>query len=130
MTEPKWILEQTIIAVHTELLAEHGGPAGVIDPGLLASALNRPKDKYAYEQNYSLFEIAAAYAFGIVKNHPFVDGNKRTAFIGSTLFLELNSYQFNASETDAAMTFENLAAGKIEEIELATWLKHNSTKVE
>ncbi|MCP4490152.1 MAG: type II toxin-antitoxin system death-on-curing family toxin [Gammaproteobacteria bacterium] len=128
MTEPKWILEDSVLAIHSMQLAEHGGSAGIRNIDLLASALDRPKNKYAYESTCFIFKIAAAYGFGIAKNHPFVDGNKRTAFLCSTLFLELNGYQFAATEPDAVVTFENLASGKIQEDELAEWLELNSSK--
>ena len=128
MTEPKWILEDTVLALHSIMLSEHGGSAGIRDIDLLASALDRPKNKYAYESACTIFDIAAAYGFGIAKNHPLVDGNKRTAFLCSTLFLELNDYQFTATEPDAAITFEKLASGKIQEKELVAWLELNSSK--
>ena len=128
MTKPKWILEDTVVAIHSMQLAEHGGSPGIRSIDLLTSALDRPKNKYAYESTCSIFEMAAAYGFGIAKNHPFVDGNKRTAFLCSTLFLELNGYQFAATEPDAVITFKDLASGKMQEKELAEWLELNSIK--
>ena len=127
MKQPRWLLEQTIIAVHSVVLEEHGGAPGIRDEDMLASALNRPIDKYNYEPDCSIFELAAAYSFGLAKNHPFVDGNKRVAFLTGTLFLELNGFKFTAEESDAAFVFERLAAGKVKEASLAKWLEENSS---
>jgi len=127
MKQPRWLLEQTIVAVHSVVLEEHGGAPGVRDEDMLASALNRPVDKYNYEPDCTIFELAAAYSFGLAKNHPFVDGNKRVAFLAGTLFLELNGLQFTAEESDAAFVFERLAAGKIKEASLVKWLEENSS---
>ena len=127
MKQPRWLLEQTIIAVHSMVLEEHGGATGIRDEDMLASALNRPVDKYNYEPDCTIFELAAAYSFGLAKNHPFVDGNKRVAFLAGTLFLELNGLQFTAEESDAAFVFERLAAGKIKEASLVKWLEENSS---
>ena len=128
MTEPRWLLDSVVVAIHSILLEEHGGANGVRDQEMLDSALYRSKNKYAYEAKCTLFDLVAAYAFGIAKNHPFIDGNKRTAFLCGTLFLELNGYFFSATEADAALIFENLAAGSINEPELASWFKLNSQK--
>ena len=127
MKQPRWLLEQTIIAVHSMVLEEHGGGTGIRDEDMLASALNRPVDKYNYEPDCTIFELAAAYSFGLAKNHPFVDGNKRVAFLAGTLFLELNGLQFTAEESDSAFVFERLAAGKIKEASLVKWLEENSS---
>ena len=127
MKQPRWLLEQTIIAVHSMVLEEHGGATGIRDEDMLASALNRPVDKYNYEPDCTIFELAAAYSFGLAKNHPFVDGNKRVAFMAGTLFLELNGLQFTAEESDSAFVFERLAAGKIKEASLVKWLEENSS---
>ena len=126
MKEPRWLLEQTIVAVHSMVLEEHGGEPGIRDENMLASALNRPIDKYNYESGSTIFELAAAYSFGLVKNHPFVDGNKRVAFLAGTLFLEINGITFRAEESDAAFVFERLAAGKVKEASLVKWLEENS----
>jgi len=127
MKQPRWLLEQTIVALHSLVLEEHGGSSGVRDEAMLASALNRPIDKYNYESECTIFELAAAYSFGLAKNHPFIDGNKRVAFMAGTLFLELNGQEFIAEESDAAFVFERLAAGKIKETSLAKWLEENCT---
>lgn len=123
MKQPVWVLDEAVQALHSILLAEHGGGTGVRDKSLLDSALARPKQKFAYEPEIPIFVLAAAYSFGIAKNHPFVDGNKRTAFTVGTLFLEINGYILQASEPEAAITFEKLAAGQIGETELAKWFE-------
>ena len=128
MKQPIWILDGVVQAVHSMLLAEHGGGRGIRDEALLDSALTRAKQKYTYEPATSIFELAAAYSFGIAKNHPFVDGNKRTAFTIGTLFLEINGNILAASEPDAAITFENLAAGQLDEIQLAKWFETHCNK--
>ena len=129
MKEPAWILDDVAQAVHSMLLAEHGGGSGIRDRALLDSALVRAKQKYTYESETSIFELAAAYSFGIAKNHPFVDGNKRTAFTIGTLFLEINGYVLAAPEPEAAITFENLASGQLDEIQLAKWFETHCGKV-
>jgi death-on-curing protein len=128
MNEPTWVLEEVVQAVHSMLLAEHGGGSGIRDKSLLDSALSRPKHKLSYEPKSSIFDVAAAYSFGITKNHPFIDGNKRTAFTIGTLFLEINGYQLNAPEPNAAVTFERLAAGTINEFDLARWFEDHCSK--
>ena len=128
MKEPTWILDDVVQAVHSMLLAEHGGGIGIRDEALLESALARAKQKYTYEPETSIFELAAAYSFGITKNHPFVDGNKRTAFTIGTLFLEINGNILAAPEPEAAITFENLAAGQLDEIQLAKWFETHCSK--
>jgi death on curing protein len=127
MKEPKWLLEEVIRALHVMLIIEHGGESGVSSVDLLAAALARPKQKFSYDP-VSIFDLAAAYSFGIAKNHPFVDGNKRTAFTAGVLFLEINGYVFAAEEGDAAVVFENLAAGRISETELAAWFERNAKR--
>lgn len=105
----------------------HGGPEGVRDPGLLESALARPKNLFAYsEQDVSIARFAAAYAKGIVANHPFVDGNKRTAFTVSLTFLKLNGFEMTATKEDRVLTFWSLAAGQISEEQLALWFERNT----
>ena len=126
MKEPHWILDEVVEAIHLMLLAEHGGQDGIRDQLLLSSALNRPKDKFIYNENTSLFELAAAYSFGITKNHPFIDGNKRTAFTVGALFLEINGIKLKATEVDATITFEELASSRINENELAEWFTKNT----
>ena len=120
-----WIDAQVLLAVHDEQLAEHGGGSGVRDAGLFDSALVRPVNLAAYgEPDFA--ELAASYGFGLAKNHPFVDGNKRTAFVAMELFLALNGYQLQANDTDCVMTMLALAASELEEADFAAWLRQNS----
>ncbi len=128
MNGPKWILEEVVKAIHGMVLSEHGGSEGVRDITLLESALSRAPQKFAYNNKATVFELAAAYSFGIAKNHPFVDGNKRTAFMAGVIFLEINGYKFLASETESTTIFEGLAESNISEPELSTWLELNSEK--
>jgi len=111
--------------MHGALIAEHGGASGVRDDGLLASALARPKNRKLSSRPASLFDLAAAYAFGIVRNHPFVDGNKRVALMAAYVFLEMNGQLLDAPEVEAASVIARIAAGKAEERELSTWLREN-----
>ena len=124
MSDPVWIETADALAIHGELLQRFGGAAGVRDEKLLKSALDRPKNLHAYGEP-SLFEMAAAYAAGIVKNHPFLDGNKRTGFIAAALFLESNGLHFQAPEEQAVERTFALAAGAIKEADYATWLEHS-----
>jgi death on curing protein len=125
VTEWRWIAESSVLGFHDEQLAEHGGAAGVRDRGLLESALARPRNLAAYGEP-DVFDLAAAYAFGIVRNHPFVDGNKRTAFTTAATFLLDNGHELNASETDAALTTLQLTDGTLDEEAFAAWLRANS----
>lgn len=121
-----------MLAVHDEQLAEHGGLPGVRAPNLLASALARPRNLYEYGEP-DLADLAASYAFGIARNHPFADGNKRTALVVAELFLELNGHELTAGDPECVATFLALAAGELTEAELATWIRDNShgpTRVE
>src|SRR5262245_5063012 len=99
MKEPIWILKEVVLKIHDAQLAEHGGAVGVRDNGLLESALQHPQNLYAYGQP-TLFELAAAYAERIAKNHPFVDGNKRTAYVVMALFLRINNYEITAAKVE------------------------------
>lgn len=127
MNEPIWIRQDVVLAAHEEALKEHGGPEGVRDMGLLESALARPKNLFAFSDEVpSLARLAAAYAKGIVANHPFVDGNKRTAFTVSLTFLWLNGRAVTASKEDRVLTFWGLAAGEITEDQLAAWFERNT----
>lgn len=125
MTEPIWLPKAAIIALHERSLSEHGGLAGVRDAGLLESALGKPLNLFAYGER-SLWLLAASYAFGIAKNHPFHDGNKRSAFVAGVVFLDLNGVEFEASETDAVIEVLALAAGERTEKEFARFLERNS----
>ncbi|HME57852.1 MAG TPA: type II toxin-antitoxin system death-on-curing family toxin [Terracidiphilus sp.] len=127
MNEPVWIRQEVVLRMHEEALMIHGGPEGVRDLGLLESALARPKNLFAYsEQNLSLARLAASYAKGIVANHPFVDGNKRTAFTVSVTFLKLNGLELTATKEERVLTFWGLAAGEITEDKLALWFERNT----
>lgn len=127
MSDPVWIRQDAVLRIHDEQLREHGGPAGVRDLGMLESALARPKNLYAYAaEPPTLGALAAAYAKGIVANHPFVDGNKRTAFVVSLTFLLLNGLQVTAPKEDRIAVFWRLAAGQMREDELAQWFAGNT----
>jgi len=126
--EPTWVLREVVHALHERLLAEFGGPIGVRDHGMLESALSRPNNQFAYGSS-NIIQLAAAYAFGLVRNHPFVDGNKRIGFATAVLFLELNGYHFKASQVDATVQTLALAAGELDEAGYAVWLKTNSANV-
>ncbi|WP_420102650.1 type II toxin-antitoxin system death-on-curing family toxin [Bosea sp. (in: a-proteobacteria)] len=127
MTEPDWLSEDVVIAIHDEQIAIHGGGAGLRDPGMLASALERPVNKWSYE-NSDLAELASAYAFGLAKNHPFIDGNKRTALLALYTFLYINGIDFIVAEADAAAAILALAAGEVEEEGLTRWIRDNWPK--
>ena len=126
MAEPAWVEIDVVLAIHDEQLAEHGGQPGVRDPGLLESALGRPRNQFAYGEP-SITRLAASYAFGISRNHPFLDGNKRTSLVVAELFLELNGYELIASDAQCVATFLQLAAGELTEDQLAEWITANST---
>lgn len=126
MKEPFWVQRGVVLIAHEEALAAHGGASGVRDLGLLESALARAQNQFAYGQT-DVAALAAAYAFGIIRNHSFVDGNKRTAFMTAVIFLERNGLRFTATEVDAALRTLALAAGEIEEAEFAAWLGENVT---
>lgn len=128
MREPLWIDERDTLALHDRLLALDGGAAGMRDAGLLQSALARPRQLYSYGDNPDLVAIATAYMGGIIRNHPFVDGNKRTGFIVGILFLEMNGYDFTATEADATQAVLGLAAGSLDEAGFAAWLRTQVTR--
>lgn len=108
-------------------LAEHGGSAGIRDEGLLDSALGKPQHVFAYIEDVDIFRLAASYAFGIAKNHPFVDGNKRTALAVSVTFLDFNGWDLDTSREDMYFTFLHLADGTLSEEELAAWFRSHAT---
>ena len=127
MKSPQWVLPETVLALHERLLTEFGGMDGLRGEALLVSALARPRQLLAYGK-LDIFALAAAYAFGLARNHPFVDGNKRIGFTTSVLFLELNGHSFTASEADATLNTLALAAGELSESGYAEWLKKNSRR--
>ena len=122
MSEWRWISPQALQLLHDESLAEHGGASGLRDPGLLESALARPLNLDVYGEP-DIADLAAAYGFGLAQNHPFVDGNKRAAFLAVGLFLGINGYRLRTSQADATLTVLDLAAGKLEERDFATWIR-------
>lgn len=123
----EWLSLPLVLAIHDEQLVEHGGSGGIRDMALLESALNRPLNKWNYE-NAELPELAAAYAFGIARNHPFVDGNKRTSLLALYTFLGINGVDFVVPEADAAAMILALAAGEVSEESLARWIRNNWPK--
>jgi death on curing protein len=127
MKAPTWVLRETVLALHEQLLAEFGGSGGIRDEGMLDSALGRPENLFHYGKP-TIFDLAASYGFGLVKNHPFVDGNKRMALTVAVLFLEINGHRLQAPEADAVICTLALAAGETKEAEYAAWLKENSRK--
>lgn len=128
MKEPVWIDERDALKIHERLLALYGGPPGVREKALLSSALARPRQRLAYADDVDIINLSAAYTAGIVGNHPFVDDNKRTGFVIGILFLELNGFRFMASEEDAAQAVLSLAAGTLDEVEFATFLRANTVR--
>ena len=127
--EPKWLAVDMVLAFHDEQLALFGGGEGIRDPGLLESGLARAPNRHHYDPDATLFELAAAYGIGIIKNHPFVDGNKRTGLISMHVFLALNGWNFDAGQIDEVQTILRLAAGDMEEDEPARWIEENSRQV-
>ncbi len=122
-----WLRHDVVVAVHDEQIAQHGGSPGLRDAGLLSSALARSQHKVAYGKP-SVFDLAAAYASGIISNHPFVDGNKRTGFLAAFIFLDLNGWDMVASEAEAVGAVLELALKEIDEDNLAIWLKEHSVR--
>jgi death-on-curing protein len=126
VSEPVWIRDDVVLAIHRRQLAEHGGAEGIRDEGVLASALARPKNLLVYSaQPPDIADMAAAYAFGIVKDRPFVDGNKRTAFVVCRTFLILNGHDLVTPQGDKFLTFHRLSEGRLSEVELADWIRWN-----
>ena len=125
MNEPTWVLRSVVDAMHDAQLTEHGGAPGVRDEGLLASALARPRNLHAYDET-DLCTLAAAYAFGIARNHPFVDGYKRTAFLAAYVFLRINGLELTADEVGVTVAMMALAAGETTEAAFADWLRSNT----
>lgn len=122
MTEPRWLQLAEVIAAHDKQLVRFGGPSGIRDQSALESALGRPINKFQYEQA-DLAECAAAYAFGLARNHSFVDGNKRAAFVSMVLFLRLNGIDFNPDKAQALVIIQDLAAGEVDESGLTRWIR-------
>ena len=127
MNEPNWVDRQVLLAIQSELLNRFGGLAGIRDEGLLDSAINKPKNLFAYGQP-TVFELAASYATGLVKNHPFLDGNKRIGFMAAYVFLGANGWSLEATEEEAVLETLALAAGERAEVDYAAWLARNSVE--
>ena len=127
MKTPVWVLRETVLTLYEQSLAEFGGAAGIRDEGLLDSALSKPENLFTYGKR-GIYDLAASYGFGLVKNHPFIDGNKRVGFIVAVVFLELNGYRFQSTEAEAAVRTLALAAGELSEAQFAAWLKANARK--
>ena len=125
---PIWIDERDVLAIHDRLLAAHGGRPGLRDDGLLQSALARHRQHHAYVSQPDVIAMAALYTAGILRNHPFIDGNKRTGFATGVLFLELNGFSFMANEEDATQAVLGLAGGALDEAAYVAWLRANSKR--
>jgi death-on-curing protein len=125
-SEPEWLESEAILALHSLTIARHGGLDGVRDLGALEAALQRPRNRFLYEDVTDVVELAATYADALSGAHPFTDGNKRAAFQGAALFLRLNGFRLRASQADAARVFLALAAGEITRDQLAAWLRENA----
>lgn len=130
MNEPVWLDRRVILLLHAEGLAEHGGSSGIRDEGLLDSALARPRNIFAYSSEADIPLLAAAYGFGLIQNHPFVDGNKRIAFVATALFLRLNGYRLAAERIEEIQTIFALAAGSSSEDEFVAWIRIHSAQTE
>jgi death on curing protein len=127
MSEPVWLTSDLVIAFHDEQLKLFGGPSGIRDRSMLESALGRPKNKWSYGEE-DLAVLAAAYAYGVAKNHPFVDGNKRAALLSVVVFLGLNGVRFLADNAQAVVMIRDLAAGEVDEDGLSRWIRDNWPK--
>lgn len=127
MSDPVWLDREDCLAMHEKLIERFGGLQGIRDEGLLDSALNKPLHVFNYGKP-TIFELAASYALGIVKNHPFLDGNKRTGFVAAALFIEANGFSFQATEEEAVLETLALAAGERAEADYAGWLARNSVE--
>ncbi len=126
MPEPIWVTEKVVLAIHEDQLAQHCGSSGIRDENLLGASLARPKHLFAYD-NPTIFDLAAAYGYGLAKNHPFIDGNKRTAFMVMYTFLGLNNYWLEVTEMEVVVKMEGLAMGTETQEAIALWLSNNIT---
>jgi death on curing protein len=129
MNEPIWISKRVVLALHDEQLAEHGGSTGIRDENLLDSALAKPHNVFACTEDTDLFRLAAFYAFGLARNHAFIDGNKRTALVVSLTFLDRNGWDVIASKEDLYFTFYDLAEGSLIEDELTAWFTQHTAPI-
>jgi death-on-curing protein len=123
VTEPRWLSAVHILSIHADQIQAHGGSLGLRDRGLFDSALERPRNRFHYEQDSDLASLAAAYGFGLSSNHPFMDGNKRVAFQAMYLFLGLNGFRIDSSEEEIVNLILSLARGELDESSLADWVR-------
>ena len=130
MKEPIWLTRAILEAIHNDQIREHGGSPGIRDPSLLDSAIARPQNTWEYDANSDLAALAADYGFGIAKNHPFVDGNKRVAFIATNVFLLLNGHEIETSEPEVVNTILRLADGRLSRNKYAAWIRENLVRYE
>lgn len=126
MTEPRWLTRSIVEAVHAALIEEHGGSHGIRDDGLIESALSRSRHQWAYSEDADLAALAAAYGYGLAKNHGFIDGNKRVALAAATVFLRMNRQSLQASEPDAVVTMLEVASGQRNEERFAAWIRERT----
>jgi death-on-curing protein len=126
--EPRWLTRMVVDAIHSDQLREHGGLPGVRDENVLESALARPQQKWHYGEETGIPALAAAYAFGLVRNHPYRDGNKRIGFLAMVTFLGINSYTFDATDANVVTQFVALAAGDVSEARLADWIRDHARR--
>jgi len=127
VSEPRWLAPVHVLAIHSDQIQAHGGAVGLRDRGLLESALERPRNRFRYEPDSDLSALAAAYGFGIARDHPFLDGNKRVAFQAMYLFLGLNGFRIDVAEEEVVATILALASGELDEASLAAWLRDHIT---
>jgi death on curing protein len=124
--EPRWLSQSVVLAIHADQIRAHGGTLGLRDRGLLESALDRPRNRFHYQSDVGLYELAAAYGFALANNHPFVDGNKRVAFQAMYVFLGLNGLRIMASEEAVVSLMLSVASGELDEEDLTSWLEVNT----
>lgn len=130
MDEPVWLTRAQVEAIHLSLVREHGGSHGLRDEDLLESALARPRNLWHYGSEPDIFSLAGAYGFGVIRNHPFVDGNKRTGFACAGVFLLSNGWELRAEEPEAVLVIRDVAAGELGEAELVAWLRDRSERLD
>ena len=125
MREPRWLSRSVVDIIHTNQIREHGGSFGVREEGLIESALDRPHNKWAYEEDVDLADLAAAYGYGLVTNHGFVDGNKRVAFMAFYTFLGINDHDLDVAEPEVVRAMLDLAASRLDELQFADWIREH-----
>ena len=126
MSEPRWLTSSVVLAIHADQISQHGGGGGVRDRGVLESSLERPRNRRHYEPDSDLAQLAASYGFGIARNHPFIDGNKRVAFQAMYVFLGLNGLRIESREEEVVLLMLSVASGDADELQRATWLRENT----